>query len=300
MLALCRSSVIGSFCSKITQSIDHPADIEEAAFCQTRPPTAASSVNMFDALSAPRPSSSPASPRSLNEELDNAANESINYQILRRTLGIENEQKPGEIVRELRQTAEPLPISDSAATVSQAVIEQRGLELNVSTGQSPQQVDPLVLDLAGNGFSTSGLSRPVRFDLDADGRIDSISAPTGDDALLALDRNGNGRIDDGRELFGDQHGAANGFAELARFDDNGDGRIDAADAVFDKLRLLRFDAQGRQQLQTLGEAGVSAIDLRARDVSIALGAYDQVAQLGRFEFTDGRSGQAADLLLAKR
>ncbi|CAM3067930.1 calcium binding hemolysin protein [Ectopseudomonas mendocina] len=255
---------------------------------------------MFDALSAPRPSSSPASPRSLNEELDNAANESINYQILRRTLGIENEQKPGEIVRELRQTAEPLPISDSAATVSQAVIEQRGLELNVSTGQSPQQVDPLVLDLAGNGFSTSGLSRPVRFDLDADGRIDSISAPTGDDALLALDRNGNGRIDDGRELFGDQHGAANGFAELARFDDNGDGRIDAADAVFDKLRLLRFDAQGRQQLQTLGEAGVSAIDLRARDVSIALGAYDQVAQLGRFEFTDGRSGQAADLLLAKR
>lgn len=255
---------------------------------------------MFDALSAPRPSSSPASPRSLNEELDNAANESINYQILRRTLGIENEQKPGEIVRELRQTAEPLPISDSAATVSQAVIEQRGLELNVSTGQSPRQVDPLVLDLAGNGFSTSGLSRPVRFDLDADGRIDSISAPTGDDALLALDRNGNGRIDDGRELFGDQHGAANGFAELARFDDNGDGRIDAADAVFDKLRLLRFDAQGRQQLQTLGEAGVSAIDLRARDVSIALGAYDQVAQLGRFEFTDGRSGQAADLLLAKR
>lgn len=255
---------------------------------------------MFDALSAPRPSSSPASPRSLNEELDNAANESINYQILRRTLGIENEQKPGEIVRELRQTAEPLPISDSAATVSQAVIEQRGLELNVSTGQSPQQVDPLVLDLAGNGFSTSGLSRPVRFDLDADGRIDSMSAPTGDDALLALDRNGNGRIDDGRELFGDQHGAANGFAELARFDDNGDGRIDAADAVFDKLRLLRFDAQGRQQLQTLGEAGVSAIDLRARDVSIALGAYDQVAQLGRFEFTDGRSGQAADLLLAKR
>lgn len=255
---------------------------------------------MFDALSAPRPSSSPASPRSLNEELDNAANESINYQILRRTLVIENEQKPGEIVRELRQTAEPLPISDSAATVSQAVIEQRGLELNVSTGQSPQQVDPLVLDLAGNGFSTSGLSRPVRFDLDADGRIDSISAPTGDDALLALDRNGNGRIDDGRELFGDQHGAANGFAELARFDDNGDGRIDAADAVFDKLRLLRFDAQGRQQLQTLGEAGVSAIDLRARDVSIALGAYDQVAQLGRFEFTDGRSGQAADLLLAKR
>lgn len=258
---------------------------------------------MFDALSAPRPNSSPTSARPLDDELDRATHESINYQILRRTLGIEDEQKPGEIAREQRETAEPPAVSSSAAVVSQAVIDQRGLELNVSLGQAPQQVDPLVLDMAGNGFSTSGLGRPVRFDLDADGRMDSISVPTGDDALLALDRNGNGRIDDGRELFGDQHGAANGFAELARFDDNGDGRIDAADAadaVFDQLRLLRFDAQGRQQLQTLGEAGVSAIDLRARDVSIALGAYDQIAQLGRFEFADGRSGQAADLLLAKR
>jgi hypothetical protein len=300
MLALCRSSVIGSFCSKITQNIDRAADIEEAAFCQTRPPTAASSVHMFDVLSAPRPSSSPASPRPLDEELDRAARESIDYQILRRTLGIEDEQKPGEIARELQQTAEPPAVSSSAVAVSQAVIDQRSLELNVSSGQTPQQVDPLALDLAGNGFSTSGLNRPVRFDLDADGRMDSISVPTGDDELLALDRNGNGRIDDGRELFGDQHGAANGFAELARFDDNGDGRIDAADAVFDKLRLLRFDSQGRQHLQTLGEAGVSAIDLRPRDVSIALGAYDQIAQLGRFEFADRRSGQAADLLLAKR
>jgi hypothetical protein len=300
MLALCRSSVMGSFCSKITQSTGRTADIEEAAFCQTRPPTAASRVNMFDALSAPRPGSSPASPRPQDDELDRAARESINYQILRRTLGIEDEQKPGEVARELRETAEPPAVSSSAAVVSQAVIDQRGLELNVSVGQTPRQVDPLVLDMAGNGFTTSGLGRAVRFDLDADGRMDSISVPTADDALLALDRNGNGRIDDGRELFGDQHGAANGFAELARFDDNGDGRIDAADAVFDKLRLLRFDAQGRQRLQTLGEAGVSAIDLRARDVSIALGAYDQIAQLGRFEFTDGRSGQAADLLLAKR
>ncbi|WP_457977679.1 hypothetical protein L0Y47_18555 [Ectopseudomonas composti] len=255
---------------------------------------------MFDVLSAPRPSSSPASPRPLDDELDRAARESIDYQILRRTLGIEDKQKPGEIARELQQTAEPPAVSSSAVAVSQAVIDQRSLELNVSSGQTPQQVDPLALDLAGNGFSTSGLNRPVRFDLDADGRMDSISVPTGDDALLALDRNGNGRIDDGRELFGDQHGAANGFAELARFDDNGDGRIDAADAVFDKLRLLRFDSQGRQHLQTLGEAGVSAIDLRPRDVSIALGAYDQIAQLGRFEFSDGRSGQAADLLLAKR
>lgn len=176
---------------------------------------------------------------------------------------------------------------------------QRELELSVGTPAEPQKTDPLVLDIAGNGFSTSGLSRPVLFDLDGDGRRDQISVPTGDDALLAWDRNGNGRIDNGRELFGDQHGAANGFAELGKFDDNQDGRIDAADAIFDQL-LLRFDAQGRQSTQSLSQAGVSTIYLEARDVKIALGAYDEIAQLGRFEFADGRSGQAADLLLAQR
>ena len=124
--------------------------------------------------------------------------------------------------------------------------------------------------------------------------------PTGDDALLAYDRNANGRIDDGRELFGDQNGAANGFAELRKYDDNGDGRIDSQDAIFERLSLLRFDAQGRHSSQSLSQAGVSAIDLQARDVKIALGAYDEIAQLGRFEFADGRSGQAADLLLAQR
>lgn len=256
---------------------------------------------MIDLLSAPRPSASPASARPREDELDNATRESIDYQILRRTLGIEDEHEPGSAAREVREAVAPAPVAASAAEVSQAVIEQRTLEVNLSAAQAPvQQVDPLVLDLAGNGFSTSGLGRPARFDLDGDGRLDAISAPTGDDALLALDRNGNGHIDSGRELFGDQHGSANGFAELARFDDNADGRIDAGDAVFAQLRLLRFDAQGRQQLQTLGEAGVSAIDLRARDVNLALGAYDRIAQLGRFELTDGRSGQAADLLLAKR
>lgn len=255
---------------------------------------------MIDSLSTPRPlaTATPANPRT--DDVDAAAEESLNYQILRRTLRIEDDTRPGEAARDIREASEPMAAAQSAASFSQSVTDQRSLELNVSTGTAPQKVDPLVLDIAGNGFSTSGLSRAVSFDLDGDGRQDRISVPTGDDTLLALDRNGNNRIDDGRELFGDQHGAANGFAELARFDDNGDGRIDAADTVFDQLRLLRFDALGKQHLQRLDEAGVSAIHLQARDVSIALGAYDEIAQLGRFEFADGRNGQAADLLLAKR
>ncbi|WXL27103.1 hypothetical protein WG219_06520 [Ectopseudomonas mendocina] len=182
----------------------------------------------------------------------------------------------------------------------QNIVSQRELELNLNVNTQPQLTDPLTLDIAGNGFRTSGLERSVAFDLDGDGKRDQISVPVGDDAMLALDRNGNGRIDDGRELFGDQNGAANGFAELSKYDDNHDGRIDALDAIFERLSLLSFDGQGRQQVQSLAQAGVGAIHLHARELNVALGAYDKIAQLGSFEFTDGRSGQAADLLLAQR
>lgn len=263
---------------------------------------------MFDALSAPHSPPAARHGSSLEQELDASVRNSLDYQILRRTLMQGSEaQVPGEAAAEISQASQQSSSSSTAvadasvqAASFQQVLQQRELELNVNAQPQPQQVDPLVLDLAGNGFSTRGLDDAVQFDLDADGRRDRISAPSGDDALLALDRNDNGRIDDGRELFGDQHGAANGFAELARYDDNADGRIDAQDAVFERLRLLRFDTDGNQQTQSLRQAEVSAIELQARDVHQALGAYDQIAQLGRFEFADGRSGQAADLLLAKR
>lgn len=237
------------------------------------------------------------SSRSSAETLPDAPKESVNYQILRRTLGLEDPKTPA--YSPAAEPAELPAVSAQAASVSQAVASQRQLQVTVNAGE-PEVVDPLVLDLAGQGFTTSGLQRSVRFDLDADGKLDNISVPTGASVLLALDRNGNGVIDNGKELFGDQHGARHGFAELARFDANSDGRIDAADPIFDQLSLLRFDDAGRQHLQSLKDAGVAAIELSSQDVNTALNAYDRIAQMGRFEFADGRRGQAADLLLAKR
>ncbi|WP_256670213.1 hypothetical protein [Pseudomonas sp. L-22-4S-12] len=263
---------------------------------------------MFAVVSAPHGAAHPPRRDNLDESLEAGLRDSLDYQILRRTL-MPDEPLPAappaaSAANEpdsAQASAATPPVEAGAQLASfQQVLQQRELELNVTANPPPQKSDPLALDLAGNGFSTRGLNDAVRFDLDADGRTDRISAPSGDDALLALDRNGNGRIDDGRELFGDQHGAANGFAELARYDDNRDGRIDAQDAIFERLRLLRFDASGRQQQQSLGEAGVGAIQLQARDVRQALGAYDEIAQLGSFDFADGRRGQAADLLLAQR
>lgn len=262
---------------------------------------------MLDPIFAPRTTLHPVRRRDHEPPVSAEVAQSLDYQLLRRTLNPDSEIT----VSEAPPAASPAPSAarSSAATTSAASVNSDGLtqqsQLNVTVGtaakpQPVQQTDPLVLDLAGNGFTTRGLDDAVRFDLTGDGRPESISAPKGDDALLALDRNGNGRIDSGKELFGDQHGASNGFAELSKYDDNRDGRIDQQDSVFEQLSLLRFDAQGRQQQQSLAEAGVSAIHLQAQNVKQALGAYDEIAQIGRFDFADGRSGQAADLLLASR
>ena len=256
-----------------------------------------------------------------DKHLPPEVSQSLNYQILRRTLMANSElpdaQAAAEEITEAHTDAKgstSLPVSQSPNIADSAssgavggalqgrdfieVIQQRELNLQLNVQPAPKKTDPLALDLAGNGFSTRGLGDSISFDLDGDGQLERISAPSGDDALLALDRNANGRIDNGRELFGDQHGASHGFAELGNFDDNQDGRIDLRDSVFAHLSLLRFDQHGQQQRQSLSAAGVSAIDLHAQNVQQALGAYDEIAQLGRFEFSDGRSGQAADLLLA--
>lgn len=261
---------------------------------------------MLDSISAPRASLQPARRRDHEPPVSAEVAQSLDYQLLRRTLNPDSEITVSDAPP--AATSAPGATFSSAATSatsvsSNAVTQQSQLNVTIGTAAKPQpvqQTDPLVLDLAGNGFATRGLDDAVRFDLTGDGRSESISAPKGDDALLALDRNGNGRIDSGKELFGDQHGASNGFAELSKYDDNRDGRIDQQDSVFEQLSLLRFDAQGRQQQHSLAEAGVSAIHLQAQNVKQALGAYDEIAQIGRFDFADGRSGQAADLLLASR
>jgi hypothetical protein len=246
---------------------------------------------------------------------------SLNYQILRRTLMAGSTAPDAQAAARAISAAhtgtsssasganghlpntppsQPSAVADSNVRNSDfvEVIQQRELHLQLNIKAEPKKTDPLALDLAGNGFSTRGLNDSISFDLDGDGQLEHISVPSGDDALLALDRNGNGQIDNGRELFGDQHGASNGFAELSKYDDNSDGRIDLQDSVFAHLSLLRFDQHGQQHRQSLSAAGVSAINLQAQNVKQALGAYDEIAQFGHFEFSDGRSGQAADLLLA--
>jgi hypothetical protein len=128
---------------------------------------------------------------------------------------------------------------------------------------------PLVLDLDGNGIRLSSPEHGVRFDLRAVGAKIRTAWPRGDDALLVLDRDGDGRITNGAELFGNSIHAPerypHGFASLAEFDGNGDEVIDEKDAVFYRLRLWkdrnRNGSSERSELATLSQAGVVALPL---------------------------------------
>ena len=98
------------------------------------------------------------------------------------------------------------------------------------------------------------------FDLDQDGEEEALSTLQSGSGFLALDRNGDGSINDGGELFGASSG--NGFADLAEYDLDGNGWIDEADEVFERLVIWTPNADGTSTCYRLKEQGVGAICLQ--------------------------------------
>ena len=172
------------------------------------------------------------------------------------------------------------------------------------------QVDPLSLDLDGDGIETvkiEGLDS-VLFDHDADGIRTATGWIAADDGLLVLDRNGNGLIDSGRELFGDntllKDGslASSGFAALAEFDENQDGKIDAQDAVYAQLRVWRdMNQDGISQadeLFSLEALGIQSLDLNHQNLNQRQSDGNTLARLGSYSDAQGQAQKMGDFLLA--
>lgn len=135
---------------------------------------------------------------------------------------------------------------------------------------------PIVIDLDGDGTRFGSADAGVLFDINGTGRRLRVAWPEGgDDAWLALDRNGDGLINDGSELFGNATRLANGslaqhgYQALAERDDDGDGTITATDAVFGQLRLWRdLDRNGigePAELSRLEEHGIVGLSLDVRE-----------------------------------
>lgn len=139
-------------------------------------------------------------------------------------------------------------------TIDLSLTMERYFEVS-QTSLSIQQgklTDPLVLNFNGQPVQLS--TDTTLFDINSDGSADRIHTLTPGNAYLALDRDGDGAISDGSELFGPLSG--NGFGELAAFDQDGNGFIDAGDAVFSELGLFR---PGDTDYSSLSDSGVTAI-----------------------------------------
>ena len=130
-------------------------------------------------------------------------------------------------------------------------------QINTLTTQNYIKTDPLVINLDTDIGSVT--DQKFLFDLDSDGDEEEISFAGKGSGFLALDRNGDGRIGDGSELFGTKSG--DGFKDLAAFDEDGNGWIDENDSIYSKLKVWTKDEDGNDYLINLKDADVGAIYL---------------------------------------
>lgn len=163
-----------------------------------------------------------------------------------------------------------------------------------------QMTDPLVINLDTDMVSLS--DQKFEFDIDSDGVKDSISHLQGGSGFLALDKNGDGIINDGSELFGTKSG--DGFADLAQYDQDGNGWIDENDEIFDKLLVWTKDETGSDTLYTLKQAGVGAMYLQKADTDFSLNSLHdnqtngKIRSTGIFLYENGNVGTMQQLDVA--
>lgn len=160
--------------------------------------------------------------------------------------------------------------------------------------------DPLVINLDGDAADVE--DQTFYFDIDADGEEDEISRLGKGSGYLALDKNGDGVINDGSELFGTQSG--DGFADLAKYDEDGNGWIDENDAIWDKLKIWCKDENGKDVLYRLADKGVGAICLQKASTDFTLqgqGGRTQgvIRSTGVFLYENGLAGTIQHVDVAK-
>ncbi|MFZ2889793.1 hypothetical protein, partial [Sulfuricurvum sp.] len=177
-------------------------------------------------------------------------------------------------------------------------VEQTKLIYESAEEQLNALVDPLIIELNGS-FPTLN-SKTFFFDIDSDGTEDQISMLGNTSAFLALDKNSNGVIENGNELFGVKSG--NGFEELRGYDTDKNGWIDENDPIFNKLRIWH-KTEHKDELVAIGEVGIGAIYLG--DIATPFEIKNSsnrlmgaMRQSSFFVFENGKGGMISQIDLA--
>jgi len=221
--------------------------------------------------------------------------------------------------RVLNYTQETIHIESENTTFSTVgtvkTADGREIHFNVNVGMSREfqncfsedlqfasfsLCDPLVINLDSDVADVE--DQTFFFDLDADGEKDEISRLGSGSGYLALDKNGDGVVNDGSELFGTKSG--DGFADLAKYDEDGNGWIDENDAIWDKLKIWCRDEDGRDVLYSLADKGVGAICLQKAATDFTLQGQDGrtqgvVRSTGMFLYENGLAGTIQHVDVAK-
>lgn len=139
-------------------------------------------------------------------------------------------------------------------------------EFNMMEVEDLIMTDPLMINLDTNTGTVS--DQKFFFDLDSDGKEEEIAFAGKGSGFLSLDKNGDGKINDGSELFGTASG--DGFKDLAEYDEDGNGWIDENDSIYNRLKIWTKDSEGNDHLIDLKKADVGAIYLGNVSTEFAL------------------------------
>ena len=173
----------------------------------------------------------------------------------------------------------------------------------------PETYDPIVIDFNKNGITSTRLDNTVYFDHDNNGFKEATAWIEKDDGLLALDRNGNGKIDNGNELFGNHtvsntaYGytdpkATNGYEALKTYDINNDNVIDEKDEIFSKLKIWKDKnlngITDEGELSSLAHNNIKSIDLNYKEIAMDENS-NTVKQSSKVTLKDGSTLDANDV-----
>ncbi len=189
---------------------------------------------------------------------------------------------------------ETLVINDTIS-ISNFNVGDLGIFLSRFPMNTHEAVDPLVIDLNGDGITLLPIDESdAYFDLNADGSREKVQWVDQNDGFLVLDRNSDGVINNIDELFGNPNTI--GFEDLSQYDDNSDGVIDSNDVKFSQMRVWQdINSNGlleEGELTTLAERNISKINL-----NYEAGDDETFAEKSTVEYTDGTTGLIQDINL---